>query len=153
MREVYIDGECRYNHLKRGEVAPQRVSFNNFNHAPIEPAQLNYYTDRAPIPVIAIQPNEIITKLEYYTPKAASSNFEGDIEGDILKIVYINRYTNGAPQVAFCRGFGIKRGAIASSIGHNSHNIVAVGCSDHEISEAVNTLIDNRGALVAYDGR
>ncbi|MEG1545811.1 MAG: adenine deaminase C-terminal domain-containing protein, partial [Bacteroides sp.] len=58
-----------------------------------------------------------------------------DVKDDIAKIVYINRCQNSAPQVAFCKGFNLKEGAFASSISHDSHNIVAVGVTDVQLME------------------
>ncbi len=124
---------------------------NNFNHDVIQESELAKSVD-GEIIIIGVQNDEIITKTRYYTPKTPMANLESDLEQDILKIVYINRYTNGRPQVAYCSGFGLKRGAIASSIGHDSHNIIAVGTTDRELSCAINRLIELRGGLVVYDG-
>ena len=66
---------------------------------------------------------------------------------DILKITVVNRYENKAPALAFVRGFGLKNGAIASSVAHDSHNIIAVGCSDKLIAKAVNAIIEHKGAI------
>lgn len=74
-----------------------------------------------------------------------------DVKHDILKIVVVNRYADRPPAVAFVHGFGLKRGAIASSVAHDSHNIVAVGCSDEEIARAVNLIIDQGGGISATD--
>jgi len=70
---------------------------------------------------------------------------------DILKMTVVNRYGNTKPAVAYVHGFGLKRGAIASSVAHDSHNIIAVGCSDELIAKAVNTVIENKGAVCAVD--
>ncbi|MFI3267822.1 MAG: adenine deaminase C-terminal domain-containing protein, partial [Rikenellaceae bacterium] len=88
-----------------------------------------------------------ITVAEEYKPMCSVENLESDIDNDIVKIVYINRYTNGEPQVAFCRGFGLKMGAFASSVAHDSHNIIAVGCADEDIVNSVNKIIDHKGGL------
>lgn len=71
---------------------------------------------------------------------------------DILKLTVVNRYKSVAPAVAFINGFGICKGAIASSVGHDSHNILAVGHDDESICRAVNLVIKNRGGIVAVDG-
>ncbi|WP_114748152.1 adenine deaminase [Pleomorphovibrio marinus] len=75
-----------------------------------------------------------------------------DLQNDILKIAVINRYQQAAPSLAYIRGFGIKKGAIASSVAHDSHNIIAVGSSDEALKEAVNAVIETKGGLSAYDG-
>ncbi len=72
-----------------------------------------------------------------------------DIEHDILKISVVNRYEDAMPAVAYVNGFGLKQGAIASSVAHDSHNIIAVGCSDEAIARAVNLLIEHQGGICA----
>lgn len=72
---------------------------------------------------------------------------------DILKLTVVNRYQDAKPAVAYIKNFGLKRGAIASCVAHDSHNIIAVGCSDEEICEAVNLLIEQKGGLSAVDGQ
>ncbi|MBP8625512.1 MAG: adenine deaminase [Syntrophorhabdales bacterium] len=73
--------------------------------------------------------------------------FRTDIEKDILKIALICRYADKPPVVAFVKNFGLKKGAIASSVSHDSHNIVAVGTNDEDLSRAVNLIIENKGGL------
>ena len=68
---------------------------------------------------------------------------------DILKITVVNRYENVPPSVAYVHGFGLKKGAIASSVAHDSHNIIAVGCSDTLIAKAVNAIIASKGGICA----
>jgi adenine deaminase len=73
---------------------------------------------------------------------------------DVLKIVVLNRYEPMArPAIAFVRGFGMHRGALASSVAHDSHNIVAVGADDHALCAAINAVIENRGGISATDGQ
>lgn len=72
-----------------------------------------------------------------------------DVEQDVLKLVVVNRYQPSVPAVAFIRNFGLKHGAIASSVGHDSHNITAVGCDDESIARAVNRVIEAKGGLSA----
>src|SRR5690606_19063621 len=68
---------------------------------------------------------------------------------DILKITVVNRYQDAPPAVAFIKNFGLKTGAIASCVGHDSHNIIAVGTTDDFICQAVNTLIEEKGGICA----
>lgn len=72
---------------------------------------------------------------------------------DILKLTVVNRYKDAKPALAYIQNFGLKRGAIASCVAHDSHNIIAVGCTDDEICEAVNLLIKHQGGLSAVDGK
>jgi len=73
-------------------------------------------------------------------------------ERDILKIAVVNRYQDTKPAVAFVKNFGIKAGAIASSVAHDSHNIIAVGVDDASIARAVNKVIESKGGIVAVFG-
>lgn len=75
-----------------------------------------------------------------------------DLNMDVLKISVVNRYENKKPSLAWIRNIGLKRGAIASSVAHDSHNIIVVGCTDEEILLAVNALIDSKGGIVVVDG-
>lgn len=148
---TYINGEERYNINMPVATNDRALLVNSFTHDPITIDSLikSVHSDEN---VIGLIENELITQLRHYTPATPLENLESDLTADILKIVYINRYSNGVPQVAYCQGFGLKRGAIASSIGHDSHNIVAVGCSDLELTRAINDLIAHRGALSLCDG-
>lgn len=77
---------------------------------------------------------------------------ESNPKKDILKITVVNRYQNAPPAVAFIKNFGLKTGAIASSVGHDSHNIIAVGIDDESICRAVNLLIKAKGGISAVSG-
>ena len=77
---------------------------------------------------------------------------ESNLEKDILKITVVNRYEDAPPAVAFIKNFGLKAGAIASSVGHDSHNIIAVGVDDVSICRAVNLLIQVKGGVSAVFG-
>ena len=77
---------------------------------------------------------------------------ESNPEQDILKITVVNRYQDAPPAIAFIKNFGLKSGAIASSVGHDSHNIIAVGLDDASICSAVNLLIEAKGGISAVWG-
>jgi len=70
-----------------------------------------------------------------------------DPKRDLLKLVVINRYRTSPPAVGFIHRFGLKRGAIASTVAHDSHNIIAVGTNDRDLANAVNLLIENKGGV------
>jgi len=78
---------------------------------------------------------------------------QADPDKDVLKIAVVNRYEKAKPSIAWIRNIGLKRGAIASSVAHDSHNIIVVGCSDMEILLAVNSLIESKGGIVVVDGQ
>jgi adenine deaminase len=77
-----------------------------------------------------------------------------DVERDVLKMVLVDRYRDGPPAVALVHGFGLRRGALASSVSHDSHNILAVGVDDDALAAAINAVIETHGGLsvVAGDG-
>lgn len=102
------------------------------------------------IKVIDCIEDQLITKQLVTDPKVESGGLVSDVERDILKIVVVNRYHPAKPAVAFIRGFGLKRGALASSVAHDSHNIVAVGVTDKDILHAVNLLVEHTGGVTAY---
>ena len=77
---------------------------------------------------------------------------ESNPDKDILKITVVNRYQDATPAVAFIKNFGLKAGAIASSVGHDSHNIIAIGVDDESICRAVNLLIEAKGGISAVSG-
>jgi adenine deaminase len=84
--------------------------------------------------------------------KMDEGNFEGDSERDILKIVVVNRYSTQPPAIALIKGFGLKKGAIASSVAHDSHNIVAVGTNDEDLAVCINEIIRSKGGVGAVSG-
>lgn len=103
------------------------------------------------VKVIEALDGQLITKQKIETIALQSGMFNPDPENDLLKIGVLNRYNADArPVTAIVQGFGLKKGAIASSVAHDSHNIVFVGCSDEAICEAVNALIDNSGGISVY---
>jgi adenine deaminase len=72
---------------------------------------------------------------------------------DILKIIVINRYSSSTASVALIHGFGLKKGAIASSVAHDSHNIVAVGTNDEDLLLCINEIIEHKGGIAAVAGQ
>ncbi len=98
--------------------------------------------------VIEALEGQLITKTFFANPKIEQGCIVGDIENDILKIVVVNRYSDQPIAKAFIKNFGLKRGAIGSTVAHDSHNIICVGTSDVEICDAVNAIIDCGGGVV-----
>lgn len=101
------------------------------------------------IKVIEAIDGEIVTGALTMPEKSEDGYCVSDVDNDILKIAVINRYEDSKPAVAFIKNFGLKRGAIASSVGHDSHNIIAVGVTDEEICRAVNGIIEKKGGMAA----
>jgi len=99
------------------------------------------------INVIEAKDGLLVTKKLCLDAKVENNYIVTDVKRDILKITVINRYQNSLPSVGFIKGFGFIKGAIASSVAHDSHNVIAVGVSDEEITRAVNLVIENKGGL------
>ena len=150
--ETWIDGQI----VARDGVSliprdPPRI-LNTFHATPQEPASLTVPCRGDRIAVIGAQDGSLITEKLVVTPKVVNGTVVSDPERDILKVVVINRYHDTKPAVGFIGGFGLKTGAIASSVAHDSHNIVAVGVSDEDLSRAVNLVIAQGGGLAAVSG-
>lgn len=125
---------------------------NNF-HAQLKKEEdfLVQYSGKK-INVIEAKNGLLVTKRLYLEPKVENNYIVSDMARDILKISVINRYQDSPPSVAFIKGFGFKKGAIASSVAHDSHNVIAIGTTDEEITKAINLVIENKGGLsVVYD--
>ena len=99
--------------------------------------------------VIEALDGQLITNRLVVTPTTDNGQVIGDVEADLLKIVVVNRYKKAPPTVAFVKGFGLRRGAMASSVAHDSHNVIAVGVSDLDLAAAINAVMDAGGALSA----
>jgi len=104
------------------------------------------------IRVIRAIDGKLITGSSMIHPKTVNGFAVADIPRDILKIAIVNRYVDTAPAVGFIKNFGLLRGAIASSVAHDSHNIITVGVEDESICRAVNLIIRHRGGIALIDG-
>jgi adenine deaminase len=122
---------------------------NNFNTAPIDLSTLAVKAEPGMLRVIEVADGQLITGESFHQPKVIDGHVVSDTTGDILKLVVVNRYRQSPPAVAFIKNFGLKTGAIGSSVAHDSHNIIAVGVDDHSIAKAINLIIDARGGISA----
>lgn len=125
---------------------------NHFNARKITEEQLNVRSTGEYLKVIIVDDGQLLTQSMLCQPKMENDNVVSDIENDILKLVVYNRYQPSTPSVAFIKNIGLKRGALASTVSHDSHNIVAVGTSDAEITMAINKIIDSKGGILASEG-
>lgn len=131
------------------QVKPELV--NNFKVEPKKNEDFAVFDKGEKINVIKAEDGSLLTERLYVKPKSENGVLVPDIERDILKVTVVNRYNNCPPAVGFIKGFGLKRGAIASSVSHDSHNLIAVGTSDEEITKAINKLVENKGGLCVVD--
>ena len=132
-----------------GKVTP----INAFEANPVSIADLsipsvNYPSDEeGSIPVMQALDGQLITPRIYCKGNRKADEWICDPAEDLLKIVVVNRYHPAPIAKAFVQGFGLKKGAIASSVAHDSHNIVAVGVDDESIAAAINLVIQSRGGV------
>jgi adenine deaminase len=99
--------------------------------------------------VIEALDGQLITNRLEFPVQVINDAVHAQLELDILKLVVVNRYYQAPPSIAFIKNFGLKRGAMASSVGHDSHNVIAVGADDDDIAAAINLVMDARGGLCA----
>lgn len=149
VEKTFISGECV---AENGTSAIAPVPFdcpNNFNTSLKTPADFEIEATSDKIKVIEALDGQLITNAIQANAKIEAGKWVSDPENDILKIVVVNRYKNADPAIAFIKNFGLKEGAIASSVAHDSHNIIAVGVNDEMICKAVNALINEKGGVCA----
>lgn len=101
--------------------------------------------------VIEALDGQLVTNKISIKPKIKNDFYVSDVDNDILKIAVVNRYKDAPVAIAFVKSFGLKKGAIASSVAHDSHNIIAVGVDDENICNAVNLIIQNNGGISCVD--
>jgi len=150
--QTYIDGELV---AENGKSFVRHVPFaapNNFNISKKEVSDFAISGSSDQIRVIEALEGQLITNEIHFKPKIEKGKIVSDPENDILKMAVVNRYQNTKPATAFIKNFGLKKGAIASSVAHDCHNIVVVGTSDEEICKAVNLIIENTGGICAVSG-
>ena len=149
--QTYIDGQLVAEKGKSKIETVQSELLNNFDCTEKNIADFEFAVSDLGQTVYAIEAldGQLITNKIICKPIIKNEVYESDVANDILKIVVVNRYKNAPVAKAFIKNFGIKHGAIASSVAHDSHNIVAVGVDDESICKAVNLVIKERGGVSA----
>lgn len=120
---------------------------NAFVAAKVKAGQLAVKSNGSLIRVIEALEGQLITQTLLLEPGLSNGMMVSDPTRDILKMVVYNRYQAAAPAIGFIRNFGLKHGAMASTVAHDSHNVIAVGVSDHDITEAINMLVESKGGI------
>ena len=147
--ETYINGELV---AKNGQsfVKTKPVELlNNFNTKPKVIEDFQCISSAKKINCIEVLDGELITNKIEVEALSENGNLISNTKTDVLKIAVVNRYQNTKPAIGFIKNVGLKKGAIASSVAHDCHNIVVVGVSDEAICEAVNLIIKNGGGVCA----
>ena len=145
--ETWIDGQCAARDGKSLLPKSRSPRANKFHASPQTAAAFAVPAGRGNLRVIEALDGQIVTGASEATPRIAEGFAVADPSRDLLKIAVVNRYADARPAVAFVRGVGLKQGAIASSVAHDCHNIVAAGASDEDLARVVNLVISHQGGI------
>ena len=148
--KTYIDGKLVAENNKSLIEKTEIDVINNFMAENVDVDDFKVYDEGKNVKIINVISGELLTEKSTGRPKSVNNNLVSDVENDILKIAVINRYEKKEIALGFIKNFGLKKGAIASSVAHDSHNVVVVGCSDEEMANAANMIINAKGGLVAW---
>jgi adenine deaminase len=152
VRQTYIDGRLV---AEDGRSLIERVAvpaLNRFGATPKLVEAFHVPARGGRVRVIEALDGQLVTNELHLPARQEQGRLVSDVASDVLKIAVVNRYADTPPGLGFIRGFGLKRGAIASSVAHDSHNVVAVGTTDAELCAAINALIEAKGGLTVVGG-
>ena len=148
---TYIKGESVYENGESKIPSITETPINQFNCNKINKEDIAVEAeDTQTIQVIEALDGELITNSSIENCKKKNGQIISDIDNDILKMVVVNRYQAAKPAVAFIKNFGLKEGAIASTVAHDCHNIICIGANDAAMVHAINTLVDTQGGICVY---
>lgn len=155
--KTYINGELVAQEGKSFIQSVPVKTINQFNVKPVTAADLqlklhDYPQQENKIPVIEALDGQLITNQLWEIPTIENNLLVSNTKNDVLKMVVVNRYNPAPIAKCFIKNFQLKKGALASSVAHDSHNIVAVGCDDESLTKAINWVIAKKGGVaVCYD--
>ncbi len=147
--KTYINGEIVSAEGKPLISAKPPKIVNNFHIEKKRVDDFRLPSRKGKINIIEAIDGQIITDKSITNPYRENGNVVSDVERDVLKIAVVNRYKEAKVAIGFVKNYGLKKGALASSIAHDSHNIIAVGVTDDDICRAVNLIIENKGGISA----
>ncbi len=150
--ETFVAGRCV---ARQGEPLHKAVpcdSPNRWTATPVRPEDFLIPARSSTIRVIGARDGQLITDHLTFDACINSGFYAPDVERDLLLIAVVNRYHPAPPAVGFIHGFGLKQGALASSVAHDSHNIVAVGTSPDDLATAINALVACGGGVAVCQG-
>jgi len=157
VKQTYIKGELVAENGNSFIEAVSEKAINKFDAASIQvkniQIRLNEYPQQEEkMAVIEAIDGQLITNKLWLSPKLEGDKIISNTETDVLKMVVYNRYYAAPPKIAFIKNFGFKNGAIASTVAHDSHNIIAVGVADADIVHAINLVIKEQGGISCVNG-
>ena len=151
--QTYIDGQLVAENGTTKIERQSSGSINQFNcNKKAQKDFETFWNGEKEIPVIEALDGQLITNKLMLPPKVVDGKIVSDGQNDVLKIVVVNRYNEAPVAKAWIKNFGFSRGAIASTVAHDSHNIVAVGVDDESLMRAVNLVIEKSGGVSCVDG-
>lgn len=151
IQSTYIKGELVFENGESKIPTIETTAINQFGIEKIQEADLKISAEgKKEIQIIEALDGQLITNSSNDTLLAQDGNLVSDTSKDILKMAVINRYQKAEPALAFIKNFGLKKGAIASTVAHDCHNIICVGTNDEEMTAAINTLVENKGGVCVY---
>ena len=155
-QQCFLRGVCLYDRVGEEKVfsnicekSKHSIYPNKFGAEKITVSDLNIISTSDKMKVIQIFDGELFTK-EFFCDVKKGIPVVSNTDTDILKIVVLNRYKPAKPAVGFVHGFGLKNGALVSTVAHDSHHIIAVGCDDESLVQVINHVIAIKGGLSAY---
>ena len=145
---TWIDGQPVSQNGKALLSPSQIPPINEFAASPIREEQLQLKAvDGAKFATMLAVDGQLVTGREDLLPTVKDGEVVSDPDRDLLKIVVVNRYEDAPPAVGLIQNFGLKTGAVAGSVAHDSHNVVAVGANDQSLAAAINEVISSKGGL------
>lgn len=149
--QTYINGNCVYNGSRPSLNLDSLVPVNRFGALPVQSQDIELFDKGTQVRVIQCSDGDLLTQSLTVFPAVKDGRIVSDPAADVLKLVVVNRYQPASPAIGLLKGFGLQKGAVAVSVAHDSHNIIACGVTDAFISKAVNELIAHKGGLVYVD--
>lgn len=147
--KTYVGGECVFDGKNVLFDAPEMKSHNSINASKKTAADfdMHYDGDECEVNVIECFDGNLLTRKATASLSVEDGIVQSDTSQDVLKIAVVERYGGNTVANAFIKGFGLKKGAMASSVAHDSHNIIVVGCDSEAMARAVNRVIDDGGGI------
>ncbi|MDG1429702.1 MAG: adenine deaminase [Crocinitomicaceae bacterium] len=149
---TYIDGNLVAQNGKTRINSIKEEIVNNFSCSEIGLEQLRVDAQSTNVQVICVEDGQLITTKEITELTVVDGALVPNVAEDILKIAVVNRYEDAPPALGFVKNFGLKHGAIASCVAHDSHNIIAVGTNDKDLCEAINAIVREKGGVSLANG-
>ncbi len=149
--QTIIHGECVAENNKSYLPSIKTAPVNHFNTTPLKLDQLSVKASGTNLTVIEALNGQLITNRLSIPAVIKDNCIQTSTTTDVLKLVCYNRYHPAEPAIAFIKNFGLKRGAIAGTVAHDSHNIIAVGTSDEALLQVINELVQLKGGIAVAD--